>query len=205
MAELAALAAQGASSSLSALATLGSSLGTAKIQSDTALKTQSISNEFQKSILDRGEKAFTDEGLPKFLYYSGTGPTPNTLYHLGGNNFYEGSGVNSNLPYFTSSPYSQIFKAGRPQTNQTRDTLSPGLGYTSHFVKASTSSDQTVPKETEQMAQRMQPGLYSSTGPPPDYFTRGTQANFKPLTRSVGVQQSPYLIINATSNKMKLQ
>lgn len=99
---------------MSAGATLGASLGAAQIQSDTAKYTQQKDQDFRLAMTQRGENSYVEAGLPKFMYYGGSSG-PNTKYQLNGNNFYEGSGVNSNLPYFSSStPYSQFLHGGKP-------------------------------------------------------------------------------------------
>lgn len=118
MAAIAAAAAAGGSM-ISAGAQLGSSLGTAKMQSDTAKETNTQNLDFQKSVINRGESSFTELGLPRAMYWNGNSlGSANTLIHLGGTNFYESSGINANLPYFSASPYSQLSHYSKPNMKQ---------------------------------------------------------------------------------------
>lgn len=104
---------------LSAGSQLGASLGTAAMQSNTAKETNTQNINFQKSVIDRGESSFTELGLPRAMYWNGnTLGSPNTLIHLGGTNFYESSGINANLPYFSANPYSQLSHYAKPNMKQ---------------------------------------------------------------------------------------
>lgn len=119
----AAAAAMVGGSMLSAGSQLGASLGTAAMQSNTAKETNTQNINFQNSVISRGESSFTELGLPRAMYWNGnTLGSPNTLIHLGGTNFYESSGINANLPYFSASPYSQLSHYAKPSLKQTSST-----------------------------------------------------------------------------------
>lgn len=115
---MAALAAIAAGSVISAGATIGASLGAADMQAKNSQNLQNQNLDFQKSLVDRGEKSFTDAGMPKFAYWSGgmgnLQNLPGTNTNLGGNNFAHSMGVNSDLPYYTTSPWSQWTGLGKP-------------------------------------------------------------------------------------------
>lgn len=111
-------------SMLSSASQLGSSLGTAAMQSKTARDTNTQNINFQKSVISQGESSFTELGLPRAMYWNGsTLGSANTLIHLGGTNFYESSGVNANLPYFSANPYSQLSHYARPNMKQTNQSF----------------------------------------------------------------------------------
>lgn len=176
---MAAIAAMVGSQAASSASNLASSLGTAAIQSETARSVNTQNLNFQQSIVDRGEKSFTDLGLPKAMYWGGQSITsPNTLFHLGGQNFYEGSGVNSNLPVFNSNPYMQFNKAGKPSSiGGTRSTSRPGLGFSEPGNLGS-----TIPKSLASEATRagsqypnfVKGGVYNAVNPGSTYTTVGT-------------------------------
>lgn len=176
-----------------ALATAGatggnmiSSLGTAVIQSQTAEATNKANLGFQNSMVNRGEKSFTDIGLPKAMYYGGNSLTsPNQMFHLGGSNFYEGSGVNTNLPVFTTNPYSQFSHQGQPKylskgsaSNIGRSTETGGV--------SSTSEGSSMPYSSTGQTDRvgLGAGRYSAVPPPKTlYNSAGTQAAIDSNTR----------------------
>lgn len=117
----AAAAAAFAGSSLTAAANVGSSIGAAEIQSNTAKDINTQNLEFQKNVINSGLNSFRQVGLPDYLYWSGgIDSGPNTMFHLGGSNFYEGSGVNANLPVF-STPQQQWYHSGTPSMQKEGD------------------------------------------------------------------------------------
>lgn len=119
---MAAIAAAIAGTAISAAATVGATVGTAKAQTAQAQQSQTSQQNFQESIIDRGLQSYRDAGLPDFAYWSqGQYNGPNTLTSLGGSNFYEGSGVNANLPYFTS-PWTQYMHTGKPLPQEQQQT-----------------------------------------------------------------------------------
>lgn len=186
----------------SSLATVGASLGAAAIQSATAKSTNQTNLEFQKSLIDRGEKSFTDKGLPSFLYWGGqSATTPNSLIHLGGQNFYEQSGVNSNLPYFTGAPYSQWNHVGTSKIQQQRP--SPGSSQISSGMPIRTGRTTTSISSTREGTQS-DPGRISFTVGSNTFSGQtdkkglgaGRYSAVPPPTlsyNSVGVQVSPYM------------
>lgn len=154
-----------------------SSLGTALIQSQTAMTTNKTNIMYQDSIVNRGEHAFTDIGLPKAMYYGGNSITsPNTMFHLGGSNFYEGSGVNTNLPVFTSNPYQQYNHGGQPKYLGKGQASSRGISFQSGGFNSTTQGP--VSPETGQTDRLgLGNGRYSAVPPPTlTYNSVGTQA-----------------------------
>lgn len=159
-----------------------SSLGTAGIQAGTAIQTNNTNLNFQNSVIDRGEKAFQQIGLPKAFYYAGNNITsPNTMIHLGGQNFYEQSGVNANLPYFNTSPYMQYNKAGTPKA----------LGKT----QASSSTIQQGQNDRMGLGNGRY-GPYNAVPPGNIYNSAGTQTGNS--TRSYSTQYQYFGINKAT-------
>lgn len=163
-----------------ALATAGatggnmmSSLGSALIQSQTAMATNKANLMFQSSMVDRGEQSFKDIGLPTSMYWGGNSITsPNTMFHLGGSNFYEGSGVNTNLPVFTTSPYQQYNHAGQPSkyVNRGQASMSGTASQNGGFVRGETSDSSG---QTDRVG--LGAGRYSAVPPPlTTYNSAGT-------------------------------
>lgn len=124
MAELAAgLAAQGSGSMMSSISSMVSSLGAATIQSKTATDLQANQIKQQNILLGQAKDSLTKAGIPDYmLYLNGNSNVPNQWYQTSGTNQQESFGVNSNLPYYSTNPMSQIFKAGRPNYNN-RDQI----------------------------------------------------------------------------------
>lgn len=183
---MALIAAAVAGGLISAGATVGASLGAAKMQSNTAQSTNQTNLDFQRSMIDRGEKSFTDRGLPSFMYWGGNSNLgPSSLIHLGGQNFYEQSGINANLPYFNSSPWQQITHSGTPRTLG-KNSAKPGNDEYTHqdFVNETGASfEQTSPKQydpTSGQEDRMGlgHGRYVGFQPPQEYFDRRTQTDY---------------------------
>lgn len=186
----AALAAAVGGSSISAASQLGASLGTASIQSNTAMKTNTQNLDFQKSMIDRGESSYTEVGMPRYMFWggnsSGVPSIPHTLIPLGGQNFYEQSGVNANLPYFTSSPYSQFTNSGTPnsrsfQKNSMNNTPTPTPRQ--NFVPGLGQTDRTG----------LGAGRYSAVPPPTlTYNSVATGTNVSTYNKSI--QNSPRMM-----------
>lgn len=210
---MAGLVASLAGAAVSGLATAASSMGTAGMQTSQAEKSQQSQQSFQSSVLDRGEKAYTDAGLPKFMYYNNNAQNqgPNTLYHLGGSNFYEGTGVNSNLPFF-SSPYSQYMHGGKPlpsansgakpNKDQNQNSSSGPIAF-----ENSGSQQQTIPKTIDDSGQSDRVGLgagrYSAVPPPSTYsYNAGTQTSFTgPNTKNASTQMYQPKILYGNSSR----
>lgn len=188
----------------SALATVGSSLGAAGIQAanqtsinEKNLAFQQQQFDYSKSLVDRGVNSFKNAGLPEFMYWGGQNDAsqiPSTLFHLGGSNFYEGMGVNSNLPYFTPSPYSQWMHTGQPKGAQ-QDPKSPSISSFGRNSGASSGSISSNSSATDQSNTRsftvgnrtfsgqtdtkgLGNGRYNATPPPSlAYNSRGVGTN----------------------------
>lgn len=202
MAFLGPIAAAVAGSAIAGGATYAATKSAADTQSKTAVDTNTTNLNFQKSIIDRGEKSFTDIGLPSAMYWGGnTVRSPNTLVHLGGQNFYEQSGVNSNLPFIGSSPYTQYNHAGQPRTignNSTNlATKQGGINSSSpgepiQFVRGSGQNDRLG----------LGAGRYSAVPPPASDNTRAVQATVG--TRDQVVQSSPHMVNSATTMRGSL-
>lgn len=129
---------------------LGATLGAASIQAATSAGTNNAQINFQESLVDRGEKSFTNAGLPSFMYWGGNKSDqslPNTQYHVGGSNFSQAIGVNANLPIISTNPYQQAEHGAMPKNiggNKASIMNSkvggPGLGYK--------DPNQTIPMKT---------------------------------------------------------
>lgn len=191
----AAIAAAVGGSIISAGANAASSLGTAAIQSNTARETNDKNLAFSNSVIDRGEKAYQDVGLPKFMYYAGNpAVSPNTMFHLGGQNFYEGSGVNTNLPILTTSPYAQYNHGGKPGPIANKGATRPGTT----GMYNSTESGIAFESGGQLDRQGLGTGRYNNVPPPtlsynsrdvqtsPKYFS-DKGVNALPQTRSTGM------------------
>lgn len=195
--------------------TLGASLGAASIQSNTSedlnqknLDFQQKQFDYTKSLTTQGLQSYRDAGLPDFMYWSRSSMPqneyPNTSFHLGGSNFVEGLGVNSSLPYYTTSPYSQWSKAGKPQVQE--QTPSPSsrqasvkLPSSNGQVNGNTSSSGSSPSYSfvsggnlfagQNDKVGLGNGRYSAVEPPTlSYNSRGVGTTVN--TRDFGVQGS---------------
>lgn len=186
------VAASAVGSTIAGLATYAATATAAIKQSNTAKETNQTNLDFQNSVIGRGEKAFTDVGLPRAMYYSGNSiASPNTLVHLGGQNFYEQSGVNANLPYIGVSPYTQYNHAGSVKPVNSTQMTSQGPATTKNNSNLM-NVGQTFVKEVQGQTDRvgLGAGRYSSVPPPVlDYNSRSTQTGFS--SRDQGVQASP--------------
>lgn len=195
-----------------------SSLGSAGIQSATALESNKQNIDFQNSVISRGEQAFEDIGLPKASFWSGSQfQQPNTMFHLGGSNFYEGSGVNANLPTFTTSPYPQYNHSGKPSTLSSAnrnlgprgnfgDESRPGLGFNSQqqttpksldysgFVRGETQYNAVPPGNTYNTV-----GINTDRNWPSNQKSTQTSINNSNFYKSVGVNTG----FNTTSTGMQ--
>lgn len=225
MAEVASLAVAAGGSFMQSAATLGSSLGAAAMQRETTMESQQKSQNFQREMVSRGENAFEQSGLPKFMYYSGTDNGPNTFTHLGGNNYAETTGVNSNLPYYSSSPFQQIYHGGKPNLSALNNTRTvnfqrAGLGYGSNNISSSPSgfydnntSSRSIPRATNNNASNYynyarsmynygnQNGGFSHMGtqtytPGPNMNTSSTQTGVKLKTLTPTVRPTTWRAIN---------
>lgn len=155
---------------------------------------QSKQQAFTTSLIERGENSFKESGLPTYLYYNGTGPSPNTLYQVNGSNFQEVTGVNTNLPYYTTgNPLAQIYKAGRPSYNN-RDTVIQGSSTNNSFTppsplnRSGAQSDRAGLGYGRFVSGGMLNGNSSYNAvPPPSFNSAGTQTMGN-TTRSIGTQ-----------------
>lgn len=150
-------------------------------QSQTALKTTQMNIDYNKSVIQQGVQSFRNAGLPEFEYWSGGKISePNTLYHLGGSNFYEGSGVNANLPLFSNSAQ-QWTHFGRPNPpNEQPTTSRAGLGSARNEPTVSYNArNQTATINTA--GQSFQPAYNRAPPPTIAYNSRGTQATISPM------------------------
>lgn len=101
------------------------SLGSTGIQSMTSLKMQENEQNYNKSVMDRAEKAYTDVGLPKFQAYSGNSGAnqlPGQQFHMRGSNYYSAGIVGQNVP-FLSTPYQSFTHTGQPTQSRTSKDL----------------------------------------------------------------------------------
>lgn len=111
---------------------LGSALGAATMQANSAKELQANQINYNLSQQQKALASFRQAGLPDYMYWSGgnNSQTPNSKFYVGGEDYIASSGINTNLPYYTSGhPYQQFLNMGRPspKTNnfQSETTFSP--------------------------------------------------------------------------------
>lgn len=158
---------------------LASSLGAAGIQSATAQSINSKNIDFQNSVINRGVDSYKSVGLPEAMYWSNEKLTqPNTMFHLGGQNYAEGMGVNSNLPVFTTSmqQYNKAGRAGPISSTNRMQPQSSSKSMSKEVVVGASNGSTNMPGQNDRAGLGV--GRYSAV-PPPNllYNSVGAQAS----------------------------
>lgn len=165
--------------------TIASSLGAAKMQADSAASLSQKNIDFQKSVIDRGEKSYSDAGLPKFAFWGGQSfNTPNTLSHLGGSNYASSYGVNANLPYYSTqvSQWSHLAKPLPKGGTTSRAPTFTGARYDAQSDSASLIG------QNDRLGLGF--GRYNTVAPPSSYSTNSAGMNTERIPTSTRYSQT---------------
>lgn len=128
-------------------------LGQQALSNKGALDVQNSQNDFNRWNVQNREKAFTEQGLPRFAAYGNQPNLPNTFTHMGGNNFAR-TGINGQSFNVSNGLMPQLFNMYNSNVNSYRsrgtNTFSQG-SQTHPYINTANGVAQTNPTTSPSM------------------------------------------------------